>query len=48
MIRFQIIERTGANLHKTLVDAMRAGCALSRQLGAAAGFSTKTCRIRAG
>lgn len=25
MIRFQIIERTGANLHKTLVDAMRAG-----------------------
>ena len=34
MIRFQIIERTGANLHKTLVDATRAGCALSRQLGA--------------
>ena len=25
MIRFQIIERSGANLHKTLVDAMRAG-----------------------
>ena len=25
MIRFQIIERTGVNLHKTLVDAMRAG-----------------------
>jgi hypothetical protein len=25
MIRFQIIERTGANLHKTLVEAMRAG-----------------------
>lgn len=25
MIRFQIIERTGANLHKALVDAMRAG-----------------------
>jgi hypothetical protein len=25
MIRFQIIERFGANLHKTLVDAMRAG-----------------------
>lgn len=25
MIRFQIIERTGANLHKTLVDAMRRG-----------------------
>jgi len=25
MIRFQIIERTGANLHKTLVDAMRSG-----------------------
>jgi hypothetical protein len=25
MIRFQIIERTGANLHKTLVNAMRAG-----------------------
>jgi hypothetical protein len=25
MIRFQIIERMGANLHKTLVDAMRAG-----------------------
>jgi hypothetical protein len=25
MIRFQIIERTGANLHKTLVDAMRTG-----------------------
>ena len=25
MIRFQIIERTGANLQKTLVDAMRAG-----------------------
>jgi len=25
MIRFQIIERTDANLHKTLVDAMRAG-----------------------
>ena len=25
MIRFQIIERTGANLHKTLVGAMRAG-----------------------
>jgi hypothetical protein len=25
MIRFQIIERTGANLHKILVDAMRAG-----------------------
>jgi hypothetical protein len=25
MIRFQIIERAGANLHKTLVDAMRAG-----------------------
>jgi hypothetical protein len=25
MIRFQIIERTGANLHKTLIDAMRAG-----------------------
>lgn len=25
MIRFQIIERTGANLYKTLVDAMRAG-----------------------
>lgn len=25
MIRFQIIERPGANLHKTLVDAMRAG-----------------------
>ncbi|MGQ0835151.1 MAG: hypothetical protein ACT4O5_09575 [Gammaproteobacteria bacterium] len=23
MIRFQIVERTGANLHKTLVDAMR-------------------------
>ena len=25
MIRFQIIERTGANLHKALVDAMRSG-----------------------
>ncbi|HEY7556364.1 MAG TPA: hypothetical protein VIH18_16300 [Candidatus Binatia bacterium] len=25
MIRFQIIERPGANLHKTLIDAMRAG-----------------------
>ena len=25
MIRFQIIERAGANLHKTLVDAMRKG-----------------------
>lgn len=25
MIRFQIIERPGANLYKTLVDAMRAG-----------------------
>jgi hypothetical protein len=25
MIRFQIIERAGANLHKTLIDAMRAG-----------------------
>ena len=25
MIRFQIIERSGANLHKTLVEAMRAG-----------------------
>jgi hypothetical protein len=25
MIRFQIIERTGVNLYKTLVDAMRAG-----------------------
>lgn len=25
MIRFQIIERTGANLHKTLIDAMRTG-----------------------
>ena len=25
MIRFQIIERAGANLYKTLVDAMRAG-----------------------
>lgn len=25
MIRFQIIERAGANLHKTLVRAMRAG-----------------------
>ena len=25
MIRFQIIERTGANLHKILVDAMRSG-----------------------
>jgi hypothetical protein len=25
MIRFQIFERTGVNLHKTLVDAMRAG-----------------------
>jgi hypothetical protein len=25
MIRFQIIERTGANLHKTLVAAMRDG-----------------------
>jgi hypothetical protein len=25
MIRFQIIERAGANLHKILVDAMRAG-----------------------
>jgi hypothetical protein len=25
VIRFQIIERAGANLHKTLVDAMRAG-----------------------
>ena len=25
MIRFQIIERTGANLHKTLIDAMRSG-----------------------
>ena len=25
MIRFQIFERSGANLHKTLVDAMRAG-----------------------
>jgi hypothetical protein len=25
MIRFQIIERAGANLHKTLVDAMRRG-----------------------
>jgi hypothetical protein len=25
MIRFQIIERSGANLYKTLVDAMRAG-----------------------
>jgi hypothetical protein len=23
VIRFQIVERTGANLHKTLVDAMR-------------------------
>jgi hypothetical protein len=25
MIRFQIFERSGANLHKILVDAMRAG-----------------------
>ena len=25
MIRFQIIERAGANLHRALVDAMRAG-----------------------
>jgi hypothetical protein len=25
VIRFQIIERTGANLHKTLLGAMRAG-----------------------
>jgi hypothetical protein len=25
MIRFQIIERMGANLHKTLIEAMRAG-----------------------
>jgi hypothetical protein len=25
VIRFQIIERTGANLHKTLIDAMRTG-----------------------
>jgi hypothetical protein len=25
MIRFQIIERAGANLHRTLVDAMRSG-----------------------
>ena len=25
MIRFQIFERTGANLHKILVDAMRSG-----------------------
>jgi hypothetical protein len=25
MIRFQIIERAGANLHKTLIDAMRKG-----------------------
>ena len=25
MIRFQIIERTGAQLHKTLVEAMRSG-----------------------
>ncbi len=25
MIRFQIIERTGANLQKTLIDAMRTG-----------------------
>ena len=25
MIRFQIIERAGANLHRTLVDAMRLG-----------------------
>lgn len=25
MNRFQIIERTGANLHKTLIEAMRAG-----------------------
>lgn len=25
MIRFQIIERAGADLHKTLVDAMRSG-----------------------
>jgi hypothetical protein len=25
MIRFQIIERPGANLHKTLIDAMRTG-----------------------
>src|SRR3970040_880802 len=25
MIRFQIIERAGANLYKTLVDAMRSG-----------------------
>jgi hypothetical protein len=25
MIRFQIIERTGAHLYKTLVDAMRSG-----------------------
>ncbi len=25
MIRFQIIERAGANLHKILLDAMRAG-----------------------
>jgi hypothetical protein len=25
MIRFQIFERAGANLHKTLVDAMRTG-----------------------
>ena len=25
MIRFQIIERAGAHLHKTLVDAMRSG-----------------------
>jgi hypothetical protein len=25
MIRFQIIERAGANLHRTLLDAMRSG-----------------------
>lgn len=25
MIRFQIIERTGAHLHRTLLDAMRSG-----------------------
>lgn len=25
MIRFQIVERTGAELHKTLVEAMRSG-----------------------
>jgi hypothetical protein len=25
MIRFQIIERTGAQLHKTLIEAMRSG-----------------------